>query len=58
MRPLAASGGRSPSQSSPPAIAVNNAGYIEANSIEDLLEDDFRQLEINSCGSLNTFATG
>ncbi|MBV9949239.1 MAG: SDR family NAD(P)-dependent oxidoreductase, partial [Myxococcales bacterium] len=29
-------------------VLVNNAGYIKANSVEDLAEDDFRrQVEIN-----------
>jgi NAD(P)-dependent dehydrogenase (short-subunit alcohol dehydrogenase family) len=32
-------------------VLVNNAGYIKANSVEDLAEDDFRrQLEINFFG--------
>src|SRR5262249_38414768 len=32
-------------------VLVNNAGYIHANSIEDLQEDEFRrQLEINFFG--------
>jgi NAD(P)-dependent dehydrogenase (short-subunit alcohol dehydrogenase family) len=35
-------------------VLVNNAGYIKANSIEDLSEDDFRgQLEINFFGVYN-----
>jgi NAD(P)-dependent dehydrogenase (short-subunit alcohol dehydrogenase family) len=35
-------------------VLVNNAGYIKANSIEDMPEDDFRrQLEINFFGVYN-----
>ena len=35
-------------------VLVNNAGYIKANSIEDLPEDEFRrQLEINFFGVYN-----
>jgi len=35
-------------------VLVNNAGYIKANSVEDLPEDDFRrQLEINFFGVYN-----
>jgi NAD(P)-dependent dehydrogenase (short-subunit alcohol dehydrogenase family) len=35
-------------------VVVNNAGYIKANSIEDMAEDDFRrQLEINFFGVYN-----
>jgi NAD(P)-dependent dehydrogenase (short-subunit alcohol dehydrogenase family) len=35
-------------------VLVNNAGYIRANSIEDLSEDEFRrQLEINFFGVYN-----
>jgi NAD(P)-dependent dehydrogenase (short-subunit alcohol dehydrogenase family) len=35
-------------------VVVNNAGYIKANSIEDLSEDEFRrQLEINFFGVVN-----
>jgi NAD(P)-dependent dehydrogenase (short-subunit alcohol dehydrogenase family) len=35
-------------------VVVNNAGYIKANSIEDLSEDDFRrQFEINFFGVYN-----
>jgi len=35
-------------------VVVNNAGYIKANSIEDLSEDEFRrQLEINFFGVCN-----
>ncbi|HEY6476947.1 MAG TPA: SDR family NAD(P)-dependent oxidoreductase, partial [Polyangia bacterium] len=35
-------------------VVVNNAGYIKANSVEDLPEDDFRrQIEINLFGVYN-----
>jgi NAD(P)-dependent dehydrogenase (short-subunit alcohol dehydrogenase family) len=35
-------------------VVVNNAGYIKANSVEDLPEEDFRrQLEINFFGVYN-----
>jgi NAD(P)-dependent dehydrogenase (short-subunit alcohol dehydrogenase family) len=39
-------------------VVVNNAGYIQANSIEDLSEDEFRrQLEINFFGVYNVTRT-
>lgn len=35
-------------------VVVNNAGYIQANSIEDMPEDDFRrQFEIDFFGVYN-----
>jgi NAD(P)-dependent dehydrogenase (short-subunit alcohol dehydrogenase family) len=35
-------------------VVVNNAGYIKANSVEDMAEDEFRrQLEINFFGVYN-----